>query len=69
MGGKPLMATDEKFVRTKEAEVCAKIAQDEGDRLLAAHRGPSAEGMGAAEACWRIAAIIRQRRDKELSPF
>lgn len=56
----------DKFPRSQEAQVCAEIAQAEGDRLFVLGLGGT---WPAAEACWRIAAIIRQRLDSVLAPF
>lgn len=48
--------------RRKESLACEDIAQREGDRLL------KADDKGA-ETAFRIAALIRRRRDEHLEPF
>lgn len=47
----------------EENEECEKLAQREGDRLLRAN-----DEKGSL-ACFKIAAILRARRDQLLSPF
>lgn len=59
----PAVPEDEKWPRSREAGVCAELAQDEGDRLLRA-----GDEKGAMVAL-KIAALIRRRRDTELGPF
>lgn len=63
VGPDVLIPESDKWPRTLEAQVCAMIAQEAGDRLFAGNRD------NEALACWRIAALIRQRLDGPLAPF
>lgn len=54
---------DEKWPRSREADLLAGLAQSEGDRLLKAGNEPG------SQIAFKIAALIRQRIDEKLAPF